>query len=160
MKTKIYIKKINKDIELPKIIDKGEWIDLRASGDYEIKRGDLGKIPLGVAIKIPKGYELNILPRSSTPLQFKVLLANSQGIGDYTFSGNKDEYQFVFYALRSIKIKHNSRICQFRISLSQKATVWQKLKLLFSNGIEIIEVDNLSDVNRGGIGSTGIDNIR
>ena len=91
MKTKIYIKKINKDIELPKIIDKGEWIDLRASGDYEIKRGDIGKIPLGVAIKIPKGYELNILPRSSTPLQFKVLLANSQGIGDYTFSGNKDE---------------------------------------------------------------------
>ena len=41
MKTKIYIKKIDKDIEFPKIIDKGEWIDLRASGDYEIKRVDL-----------------------------------------------------------------------------------------------------------------------
>ena len=39
MKTKIYIKKINKDIELPKIIAKGEWIDLRATGDYDILRG-------------------------------------------------------------------------------------------------------------------------
>lgn len=160
MKTKIYIKRIDKTVTLPQIIDRGEWIDLRASGDIDIKRGDIGKIPLGVAIKIPKGYELHILPRSSTPLNFKVLLANSEGIGDYTFSGNKDEYQFIFYAIRSTKIKHNSRICQFKIELSQKATVWQKLKWLFSNGVEIIEVDNLSDVNRGGIGSTGTINIR
>lgn len=46
-------------------------------------------------------------------------------------------------------------ICQFRIQLSQKATVLQKLKWLFSSGIKFIYVDKLENKNRGGIGSTG-----
>ena len=53
------------------------------------------------------------------------------------------------------KINKGDRICQFRIQLSQKATVWQKIKWLFSSGIKIEYVDSLSDNNRGGFGSTG-----
>jgi dUTPase len=40
--------------------------------------------------------------------------------------------------------------------LSQKATVWQKLKWLFSSGVEIVEVESLSGTNRNGFGSTGV----
>lgn len=52
-------------------------------------------------------------------------------------------------------INKGDRICQFRIQLSQKATFWQKIKWLLSSGVELVKVDNLSSVNRGGFGSTG-----
>ena len=55
----------------------------------------------------------------------------------------------------NVVIQKGTRICQFRIQLSQKATVWQKIKWLFSSGIELVQVDNLRNKNRGGIGSSG-----
>ena len=58
--------------------------------------------------------------------------------------------------MRETTIEAGDRICQFRIQLSQKATFWQKLKWLFSSGIELVEVDNLNNKSRGGFGSTGI----
>ena len=58
--------------------------------------------------------------------------------------------------MKTTTIHKGDRICQFRIQLSQKATIWQKIKWLFSSGIELVQVDNLRDENRGGMGSTGI----
>ena len=72
-----------------------------------------------------------------------------------SYRGNKDEWKFPAVAIKDTTIKKGTRICQFRIQLSQKATIWQKIKWLFSNKIELVQVDNLSDNNRGGIGSTG-----
>jgi dUTPase len=34
--------------------------------------------------------------------------------------------------------------------------MWQKLKWLFSSGIEIEQVDSLDNPERGGFGSTGV----
>jgi len=58
--------------------------------------------------------------------------------------------------MRETTIEAGDRICQFRIQLSQKATMWQKIKWLFSSGVELVQVDDLGDNNRGGLGSTGI----
>ena len=58
--------------------------------------------------------------------------------------------------METVSIKKGDRICQFRIQLSQKATFWQKLKWLFSSGIELVEVDSLNNKSRGGFGSTGV----
>ena len=69
---------------------------------------------------------------------------------------NNDEWKFNALAFRNTTINEGTRIAQFRIQLSQKATVWQKIKWLLSSGIKIVEVDHLNDENRGGIGSTGI----
>jgi dUTPase len=63
---------------------------------------------------------------------------------------------FPVTTLRRTSISANTRICQFRIQLSQKATVWQKLKWLFTSGIELVEVESLSSNNRSGFGSTGL----
>ena len=56
------------DDELPKIekIDKGDWIDLRAADNVVMDKGDFKLISLGIAMKLPKGYEAHIVPRSST----------------------------------------------------------------------------------------------
>lgn len=167
MKLKIKVKRINKNLELPKLTENGDWIDLRASKSYVITGPikynnncnigfDSKLINLGVAMKLPKGFEAYVLPRSSTYKNFNIMLTNSQGIIDNSYSGNNDEWKFNAIAFKDTTIMEGDRICQFRIQLSQRATVWQKLKWMFSSGIKIVEVDNLSDNNRGGIGSTGI----
>lgn len=178
MKIKIKVKRLNKDIKLPQVIDKGEWIDLRASETITIhapQAGTLKKhkvegkevshrdvnfnvklIPLGVAIKLPEGFEAVVCPRSSTAKKFGIIQANSIGIIDNSYSGDNDEWKFPAISLRDTTIEKGKRICQFRIQPSQKATFWQKLKWVFSSGVEIVEVESLNMMDRGGFGTTGI----
>jgi len=135
-------------------------------------------ISLGVAMQLPAGYEAHVLPRSSSYKNFGVVLGNSMGIIDGSYCGPNDIWKFNAIALKPCTIKgprpateedykneeltivngwvQGDRICQFRIQLSQKATVWQKIKWLFTSGVEIQVVNSLSNANRGGIGSTGI----
>lgn len=178
MKLKIKIKRINKNLSLPEVIDKGDWVDLRAAetvhlnapqastlkrykvnGKEENHRNvefDSKLIGLGVAIQLPAGFEAVALSRSSGYKNFGIILANSEGVIDQPYCGDNDEWKFNAIALRDTTISEGDRICQFRIQLSQKATVWQKLKWLFSSGIQIVEVDKLDGPNRGGIGTTGL----
>ena len=60
-------------------------------------------------------------------------------------------------ATRTVTISKGTRIAQFRIQPSQKATMWQKLKWLLSGKPKIKLVFNLNSQNREGFGST--DNI-
>jgi dUTP pyrophosphatase len=178
MKLKIKVKRINKNITLPEVIEGGDWIDLKASETVTLKapqagvlkrhRGkdaeeshrdvtfDMTLIPLGVAIELPKGFEAVVLARSSTPKKFGVITANSEGVIDNTYCGNNDEWKYPALAIKDTTINEGDRICQFRIQLSQKATVWQKLKWLLSSGVKIVEVESLSGANRNGFGSTGV----
>jgi dUTP pyrophosphatase len=96
------------------------------------------------------------LARSSTPKKFGVITANSEGVIDNTYCGNNDEWKYPALAIKDTTINEGDRICQFRIQLSQKATVWQKLKWLLSSGVKIVEVESLSGANRNGFGSTGV----
>ena len=57
----IQIKYFTDKIEKLTYIDgKSDWIDLRASEEVELKAGDFKLIPLGVAMEIPQGYEIQI----------------------------------------------------------------------------------------------------
>ncbi len=172
MKLKIKIKKCNKDAIIPKVINKGEWVDLYTSEHSVLcapmvrdrkkivpcsaVEFDSKLIPLGIAMKLPEGFEAIIAPRSSTFKNFGVIQSNMIGIIDNSYSGNNDEWRFPVIAFRDTVIENKSRICQFRIQLSQKATIWQKIKWLLSSGIEFVEVESLEDSDRGGFGSTGI----
>lgn len=157
----------------PAIIDKGEWIDLKAAEDITLSapwagllnRQEKDKrkvtfenhlIPLGVAMELPKGYEAVVNSRSSTYKNFGVFLANGQGVIDNIYRGDNDQWFANMIALRDTTIHKGDRICQFRIQLSQKATFWQKLKYLFSSGVEIKIVNTLGNPDRSGHGSTGI----
>jgi hypothetical protein len=53
---------------------------------------------------------------------------------------------------RTITIPKGTRIAQFRVQLSQKATVGQKLKWLFSSKPKLISVSSLNNKERGGFG--------
>lgn len=123
--------------------EKSNWIDLRAAETVILKAGDFALIPLGVAIKLPEGYEAHIAPRSSTFKNYGIIMTNSVGVVDTKFSGDNDQWRMPVYATRDTMIKENDRICQFRIMECQPE-------------IEFEEVERMEDPDRGGFGSTGV----
>lgn len=178
MKLKIKVKRLNKNINLPEVIAEGDFIDLRAAETVTmhapqagvLKRHkvngvecshrdvefDFKLIPLGVAMKLPKGFIAVPVPRSSTYKRYGITQANSVGVIDNCYCGENDEWRFPAIAYRDTVIPEGERICQYEIRLSQKATVWQKLKWLLSSGVEIVEVESLDGTDRGGFGITGV----
>jgi dUTP pyrophosphatase len=160
MKLKIKVKELTEGC-MPSIIQNGDWIDLVCAEDMKLNittledNPDVKYIPLGIAMQLPKGFEAIVAPRSSTPNKFGIMCANSFGVIDNCYCGNNDEWKFPVIAIRPTFIEKGCRICQFKIQLSQKATLWQKIKWLFSSGIELVKVDNLQENSRGGFGSTG-----
>ena len=154
MKLKIKVK-LFEDQVLPEVIDKGDWVDLRVNEEYVADKEEYKLLKLGVAMQLPAGFEAIIAPRSSTFKHWGMLLCNSLGIIDNSYSGDNDEWRFPAYFTRRAILHKGDRICQFRIQLSQKATFWQKLRWLFSSGIKIEQVEKLNTIDRGGIGSSG-----
>lgn len=162
---------------MPVIIAKGDWIDLVTAEDVKLEypcvtklrkyrkddhtqnirdvEFDTAMIPLGVCMQLPKGFEAVVVPRSSTFKKYGIMQVNSEGIIDHVYCGNDDQWLMPVIAFRKTAIPKGTRIAQFRIQLSQKATVWQKFKWLFSKGIRIEKVSNLDNENRSGFGSTG-----
>ena len=120
----------------------GDWIDLFTAEDTELKAFDFKLIPLGVAMKLPEGYEANVVPRSSTYKKWNVIQANSFGVIDNAYCGNDDQWMFPAIALKDTFIPKHTRICQFKIMQNQP-------------NIQFNFVHELEDKNRGGFGSTG-----
>lgn len=138
----IRIKYLNDTIVPVEKIEKGDWIDLRASEDVELKQGESKCINLGVAMELPKGYEAHIVPRSSTFRKWGIIQTNHVGIIDNTYCGDNDWWGMEVYALRDTFINKGDRICQFRIIEKMPE-------------VEFETVDTLGNKDRGGYGSTG-----
>ncbi len=139
----IQIQYLDDTIEKLAYIDgKSDWIDLRSAVDVELKAGEFKLIHLGIAMKLPEGYEAHVVPRSSTYKNFGIIQTNHCGIIDSSYCGPNDYWYMPAYALRDTVIHKNDRICQFRIERNQPMLVFD-------------EVKELSGANRGGIGSTG-----
>ena len=120
----------------------GDWCDLYVAEDIELYPGDSALISMGISIKLPKGYEAIIAPRSSTFIKYGILQSNGIGIVDNSYCGDNDIWKMPVYATRYTKIPKGSRICQFRIQPKQPVLVF-------------ISVDSLGE-DRGGFGSTGV----
>ena len=92
--------------------------------------------------RLPEGYEAHVVPRSSTYKNFGIIQTNHQAVIDESYCGDNDQWFYPAYALRDTVINKNDRICQFRIMKKMEP-------------VDFIEVDELKDKDRGGIGSTG-----
>ena len=138
----IKIKYHNKNIDKISKIENGDWIDLRAAETVNMKKGEFKLISLGVSMQLPDGYEAHVAPRSSTFKKWKILQTNSLGIIDNSYCGNDDIWKFPALAIEKTTINENDRICQFRIVKKMP-------------NVNMDEVDNLDNKNRGGFGSTG-----
>ena len=129
---------------IPKLekIDKGDWIDLRASAGGSFRAGDFALIDLGVSMRLPDGYEAHIAPRSSTFKNYGIIQTNSIGIVDNSYSGTNDVWKMPCFFTRDVVIEPNDRICQFRIVKKMES-------------VSFTEVTELNSTDRGGFGSSG-----
>ena len=120
---------------------KSDWIDLRSNEQVVLKTSEFKLIDLGVAMKLPRGYEAHVVPRSSTFKKYGIIQTNHMGVIDCSYCGKNDWWKMPVYATRDTIIEKGDRICQFRIVENQP-------NLIF------IEC-SLGDTDRGGFGSTG-----
>lgn len=134
--------KYHGDVKPIEVFENGDWIDLRAAEDVEMKAGEFRLISLGVSMKLPEGYEAHIVPRSSTYRHWGIIQTNHMGVVDNSYCGNNDIWKFPALAIRDTTIYKNERICQFRIVKKQP-------------DFDFVETDYLDDEDRGGFGTSG-----
>ena len=144
--TKILIKRLSKDILLPKYETEGSsGMDLAANikKTIEIKPGKFAIIPTGLALSIPNNYEIQIRPRSGLAARNQISVLNTPGTIDADYRG---ELKVILINLgeKKFKIENGLRIAQMVLCPVIKAT--------------LEEVNELEETERGsgGFGSTGI----
>ena len=137
----IFVKR-HTDVDMPKKTPVGDWVDLRAAETVDLKEGESKLISLGISMKLPKGFEAHIVPRSSTFRNWGIIQTNHMGVIDNSYCGDNDIWMFPAYATRDSMIYKNDRICQFRIMRKQPR-------------LRFITVNHLDWPDRGGFGSTG-----
>lgn len=130
------------DIERISVRENGDWLDLRAAERVEFKAGEHKLISLGVSMRLPAGYEAQMVPRSSTFKNWGLLQTNSPGIIDESYAGEQDIWFFSAYATRDTVVEKNDRICQFRLMEKMPRP-------------QLCQVEHLSGPTRGGYGSSG-----
>jgi len=144
--TKILIKRLSNNIPLPKYETEGSsGMDLTANVNkvIEIQPGKSEIIPTGIALSIPKNYEIQIRPRSGLAAKNQISVLNTPGTIDEDYRG---EIKVILINLgeKKFKIEKGLRIAQMVLCPVIKA--------------ELEEVDELDETKRGsgGFGSTGI----
>ena len=143
--TKILIKRLSKEVPLPKYETSGSsGMDLAANinANIDINPGKTAIIPTGLALSIPKGFEVQIRPRSGLAANQKLSVLNTPGTIDADYRG---EIKVILINLgqESFKVEKGLRIAQMVVCPVIQA--------------QLEEVDDLNETERGkgGFGSTG-----
>lgn len=90
MKLSVKVKRINKELPLPKHATAGSaGVDLHANitEPIVINEGDTVLIPTGIAVEIPPNYEMQIRPRSGLAVNNNITVLNSPATIDSDFRG-------------------------------------------------------------------------
>jgi len=143
--TEILIKKLSKNVNLPKYETEGSsGMDLAANIDspVQIEPGKTKIIPTGISVSVPENFEIQIRPRSGLAAKNQISVLNTPGTIDSDYRG---EIKIILINLgRDVfTVENGARIAQMVLCPIAKA--------------QIKEVKNLKKTHRdiGGFGSTG-----
>lgn len=143
--TRILIKRISPKAIIPKYETTGSsGLDVAAFLDkpIEIKPREKVIVPTGIALSIPKGFEVQIRPRSGLAAKNDITVLNTPGTIDSDYRG---EIKIILINLgkNSFIIDSGLRIAQMVVAPVVHA--------------QLVEVEELSNTDRGdgGFGSTG-----
>lgn len=143
--TEILIKRLSKKISLPRYeTDESSGMDLAANIEeiIEIEPGNTAIIPTGIAVSIPKNYEIQIRPRSGLAAKNQISVLNTPGTIDADYRG---ELKVILINLgkKVFKIEKGLRIAQMVLCPVIRATLKE---------VQILEETKRG---KGGFGSTG-----
>ena len=142
---KILVKKFNKNIKLPTYKTSGSsGMDLMAyvKNKITINPGKTAIIPTGIAVAIPKNYEIQIRPRSGLAAKKGISVLNTPGTVDADYRG---EIKIILINLgkKSFVVKSGDRIAQMILCPIAKGK-FKEVKIL-----------PRTIRGKGGFGSTG-----
>ena len=143
--TKIQIKKLSNSVSIPKYETSGSsGMDIAAhiENNIIINPGEKALVSTGLSVAIPKGYEIQIRPRSGLAAKKNITVLNTPGTIDADYRG---EIKVILINLGKEKfiIENGERIAQMVVCPVVQAN--------------LEEVEELSSTERGssGFGSTG-----
>jgi|TARA_B100001093_G_scaffold55565_1_gene47107 dUTP pyrophosphatase len=143
--TKIQIKKLSNEVLTPKYETSGSsGMDIAAyiERDIIINPGEKALIPTGFSLSVPRGYEVQIRPRSGLAVKKGVTVLNTPGTIDSDYRG---EIKVILINLSKdeFSVKNGERIAQMVVCPIKQVIVE--------------EVKELTETIRGigGFGSTG-----
>ena len=142
---RILVKKFDKNIKLPTYKTSGSsGMDLVAyiKNKITINPGKTAMIPTGIAVAIPKNYEIQIRPRSGLAAKKSISVLNTPGTIDADYRG---EIKIILINLgnKSFVVRSGDRIAQMILCPVAKGKL-KEIKIL---------PKTLRD--KGGFGSTG-----
>jgi len=142
---KILVKKFDKNVKLPTYKTSGSsGMDLMAhiKNKKNINPGKTLIIPTGIAVTVPKNYEIQIRPRSGLAAKKGISILNTPGTVDSDYRG-EIKIILINFSKKSFIVKSGDRIAQMVLCPVAKG--------------KIKEVKNLPRTVRGkgGFGSTG-----
>ncbi len=140
----VSIQRIDSSIPLPSYQTAGAvGFDLITRETTVIEPGKIALVPGNVIVKVPAGYALFLLPRSSLPRKKALVCPHSLGVIDQDYHGEKDELMVQVQNISNepVTVERGERIAQ-GIFVRVEQAVWD-------------EVDSHGAETRGGFGSTG-----
>ena len=142
----ILIKRLSKNVTLPRYeTEDSSGLDLAANIDQQIKilPGKSEIIPTGLAVAIPKNFEIQIRPRSGLAAKNQVSVLNTPGTIDADYRG---EIKVILINLsdKVFVVEKGLRIAQMVVCPVVKVSLKEVTKL------------EITERGSGGLGSTGI----
>ena len=143
--TEILIKRLSKNVTLPRYeTEDSSGLDLAANIDEQIKilPGKSEIIPTGLAVAIPKNFEIQIRPRSGLAAKNQISVLNTPGTIDADYRG---EIKVILINLsdKVFVVEKGLRIAQMVVCPVIKASLKEVTKL------------EITERGSGGFGSTG-----
>ena len=143
--TEILIKRLSDKVVLPKYETEGSsGLDLAAhiNESIEIKPGSTAIIPTGLAVSIPKNFEIQIRPRSGLAAKNQLSVLNTPGTIDADYRGDLGVI-LINHSNKNFIVKSGDRIAQLVISKFER--------------VEWESTEKINSTMRGssGFGSTG-----
>jgi dUTP pyrophosphatase len=140
----IKIKKLVSEAIIPHYVHDGDaGMDVYSIENCILEIGDIKLVKTGIAFEVPKGYEIQVRPKSGLALKNGITLTNSPGTID---SGYRGELGVIMQncGKAAYEIKKGEKIAQIVLAKYELA--------------EIKEATDLTESTRGagGFGSTGL----
>lgn len=144
MRIQTKIKTIHPEATVPTYESGGAaGFDFKTLTRVYVKPKGLVLIPTGLVIQVPKGYMLNIFPRSSTFKKTGLMMPHSVGVVDEDYCGDDDEIGIQMYnpGDDEVVLNKGTRIAQGVLTRVARAAWYQS--------------EEKFGLTRGGWGSSG-----